>query len=81
MPADDSIHQKTDNDGNVWNKVYTGNGMHFQNWLEQCRELGEVLVEEVEPVGFTCYEACDEKMYTIWMKIKKNKIDKPKKST
>lgn len=73
MPQDETIQQKTDKDGTIWNKVYTGNGTHFQNWLEQCKELGEVMVEEVEPAGLTCYEECEEKMYTIWMKLKKPK--------
>ncbi len=73
MPDDGTTQEKIDKDGNVWNKVYSGNGTHFQNWLEQCKELGDVMVEEVEPIGFTCYEECEEKMFTIWMKVKRPK--------
>jgi len=56
-------------------KVYFGGGEHFKNWLEQCKELGEVKVEEVDATGFKCYEDSDEKLYRIWLKKdKKNKI-------
>ena len=44
-------------------------GEHFRNWLEQCRELGEVEVEEVDTKGFKCFEEGGEKLYRIWMKV------------
>lgn len=73
LPHNPDVYEKKDKDGNIWNRVYTGSGTHFKHWLEQCQELGEIEVEEVEPTGFTCFEEAEEKMYTIWMKQKKPK--------
>lgn len=68
IEKENKIQEKTDKNGNKWRKVYFGGGEHFKNWLEQCKELGEVEVEEVSPKGFKCYEEGNEKLYRIWMK-------------
>ena len=68
LAQEELVQEKTDAQGNKWRKVYFGGGAHFQNWLEQCRELGEVEVEEVDSRGFKCFEESGEKMYRIWMK-------------
>ena len=62
------IRERVDEKGNRWRKVYFGGGEHFRNWLEQCQQLGEVEVEEVDSAGFKCYEEVGEKLYRIWMK-------------
>jgi hypothetical protein len=69
MGKENEISERVDDEGNTWRKVYFGGGSHFQNWLKQCRELGEVLVEEVPSNGFKCYEESGEKLYRIWMKV------------
>jgi len=63
------IGERVDEKGNRWRKVYFGGGEHFRNWLEQCQQLGEVEVEEVDSAGFKCYEEIGEKLYRIWMKV------------
>jgi len=68
LTQEELVKEKVDARGNKWRKVYFGGGAHFQNWLEQCRELGEVEVEEVDSKGFKCFEEAGEKMYRIWMK-------------
>jgi hypothetical protein len=68
LAQEELVREKVDARGNRWRKVYFGGGAHFQNWLEQCRELGEVEVEEVDSRGFKCFEESGEKMYRIWMK-------------
>jgi hypothetical protein len=68
LAQEELVREKVDAQGNKWRKVYFGGGAHFQNWLEQCRELGEVEVEEVDSRGFKCFEETGEKMYRIWMK-------------
>jgi hypothetical protein len=68
LAREELVREKVDAEGNRWRKVYFGGGEHFRNWLEQCRELGEVEVEEVNPAGFRCFEAGGEKLYRIWMK-------------
>jgi hypothetical protein len=68
MAAEDLVREKTDAQGNKWRKVYFGGGTHFENWLAQCKELGEVKVEEVDPTGYECFEASGEKLYRIWMR-------------
>jgi hypothetical protein len=70
LAQEELVREKVDAQGNKWRKVYFGGGAHFQNWLEQCRELGEVEVEEVDSRGFKCFEESGEKMYRIWMKEK-----------
>jgi hypothetical protein len=68
LAQEELVRERVDAQGNKWRKVYFGGGAHFQNWLEQCRELGEVEVEEVDSRGFKCFEESGEKMYRIWMK-------------
>ncbi len=68
MAKEDLVKEKIDEEGNKWQKVYFGGGKHFQNWLEQCKELGEVMVEEVDSTGYKCFEMAGEKLYRIWMK-------------
>jgi hypothetical protein len=70
LAQEELVKEKIDAQGNKWRKVYFGGGAHFRNWLEQCRELGEVEVEEVDSKGFKCFEESGEKMYRIWMKEK-----------
>jgi hypothetical protein len=69
MAAEDRVKECVDEAGNRWTKVYFGGGEHFRNWLEQCRELGEVMVEEVDATGFACYREGGEPLYRIWMKM------------
>ena len=68
LAQEELVREKVDEQGNRWRKVYFGGGAHFKNWLEQCRELGEVEVEEVDATGFRCFEESGEKLYRIWMK-------------
>jgi uncharacterized protein with GYD domain len=68
MAQEDLVRERVDEKGVKWKKVYFGGGTHFQNWLEQCKEMGEVMVEEVDPTGFKCFEEGKEKLYRIWMK-------------
>ena len=68
MAEEDQVREKVDGKGVRWKKVYFGGGAHFRNWLEQCKELGEVMVEEIDSAGFKCFEEGGEKLYRIWMK-------------
>jgi hypothetical protein len=68
LAREELVREKVDGEGNRWRKVYFGGGAHFRNWLEQCRELGEVEVEEVDSRGFKCFEESGEKLFRIWMK-------------
>jgi len=68
LAQEELVREKIDAQGNKWRKVYFGGGAHFQNWLEQCRELGEVEIEEIDSTGFKCFEEAGEKLYRIWMK-------------
>jgi hypothetical protein len=64
--------EKTDASGKSWRKVYTGGGSHFRHWLEQFKEVyGEknLVVEEEDPSGYTCFEQSGEPMFSIWLKI------------
>ncbi len=69
MAEEDLIREKIDDKGNRWTKVYFGGGEHFKNWLAQSKELGEVMVEEVDSKGYKCFEEAGEKLYRIWLKI------------
>ena len=69
MAEEELVRERVDEKGNKWRKVYFGGGAHFENWLDQCRELGEVQVEEVNATGFKCYEESGEKLYRIWLKV------------
>ncbi|MFP4474829.1 MAG: hypothetical protein ACLFOY_04670 [Desulfatibacillaceae bacterium] len=62
------VRERTDAAGVRWYKAYCGGGAHFENWLEQCREIGEVRVEEIDSAGYTCFEQGDEKLYRIWVR-------------
>jgi len=68
MTAENQLQERVDEAGNRWTKVYFGGGEHFRNWLEQCRELGEVRIEEVNSTGYTCFEQGGETLCRIWMK-------------
>jgi hypothetical protein len=69
MAEEELVQERIDEEGNRWRKVYFGGGEHFKNWLSQCRELGEVMVEEVDSKGYKCFEEGGEKLYRIWMRI------------
>ena len=75
MAEEEQIKEKVDSEGNRWRKAYFGGGEHFQNWLAQCRELGEVMVEEVNSSGYKCFEEGGEKLYRIWVKLKASRDD------
>jgi hypothetical protein len=68
LAQEELVRERIDEKGNRWRKVYFGGGAHFRNWLEQCQELGEVEVEEIDSTGFKCFEEAGEKLYRIWMK-------------
>ena len=75
MAEEELVQERIDEEGNRWRKVYFGGGEHFKNWLSQCRELGEVMVEEVDSTGYKCFEEGGEKLYRIWMRIDAAKED------
>lgn len=75
IAEEELVQEKIDKEGNKWKKVYFGGGDHFKNWLAQCRELGEVMVEEVDSKGYKCFEEAGEKLYRIWMKMDVGKED------
>ena len=75
MAEEELIKERIDEAENKWEKVYFGGGAHFENWLEQCKELGEVMVEEVDSTGYKCFEEGGEKLYRIWMKVDESKED------
>ena len=69
IAQEELINEKVDEKGNKWRKAYFGGGVHFRNWLEQCQQLGEVEVEEVDNTGLRCYKESGEKLYRIWIKV------------
>ena len=69
IAEEELVSERVDEKGVKWIKVYFGGGAHFRNWLEQCKEMGEVMVEEVDSGGFKCFEEGEEKLYRIWMKM------------
>jgi hypothetical protein len=75
IAEEELVQERIDEEGNRWRKVYFGGGDHFKNWLSQCRELGEVMVEEVDSKGYKCFEEAGEKLYRIWMKMDVTKED------
>jgi len=75
MTEEELVKERIDEDGNKWRKVYFGGGEHFKNWLAQCKELGEVTVEEVDATGYKCFELAGEKLYRIWLKIDETNPD------
>jgi len=72
MEQEERVRGRVDAQGVKWKKVYFGGGEHFKNWLAQCRELGEVEVEEVNATGYKCFEEAGEKLYRIWVKVEEN---------
>jgi len=75
IAEEELVQERIDEEGNRWRKVYFGGGEHFKNWLAQCRELGEVMVEEVDSRGYKCFEKGGEKLYRIWIKMDATKKD------
>jgi len=75
MAEEELIRERIDVEGNRWRKAYFGGGQHFKNWLEQCKELGEVMVEEVNSTGYKCFEEGGEKLHRIWIKMDETKGD------
>ena len=75
IAEEELVQERTDKEGNRWRKVYFGGGEHFENWLAQCRELGEVMVEEVDSTGYKCFEEGREKSYRIWIKMDETRED------
>jgi hypothetical protein len=75
IAREEQVREKVDEKGIRWRKVYFGGGEHFRNWLEQCRELGEVEVEEVDSRGFKCFEEAGEKLYRIWVRVEEESPD------
>jgi len=75
MAEEEQVQEKTDPQGRRWKKAYFGGGEHFKNWLAQCKELGEVMVEEVDSTGYKCFEEAGEKLYRIWLRIDASKED------
>ena len=74
IAKEELVREKIDEMGNKWIKTYFGGGAHFKNWLEQYKEVygkENVEVEEINPIGFKCYEKGGERMYRIWVKEKK----------
>lgn len=44
--------RERENEKGKWQKVYFGGGVHFQNWLGQCKEIyseENLEIEEVDP--------------------------------
>jgi hypothetical protein len=77
MAEEEQVRERVDAQGVTWKKVYFGGGEHFKNWLAQCRELGEVEVEEVNSRGYKCFEEAGEKLYRIWLRVEKFQGDDP----
>ena len=75
MAEEEQVQEKTDDQGRRWKKAYFGGGEHFKNWLAQCKELGEVEVEEVDSSGYKCFEEGGEKLYRIWLRMDATKED------
>jgi hypothetical protein len=69
MAEEELVKEKIDDQGRIWRKAYFGGGEHFKNWLAQCKELGEVMVEEVDSTGYKCFEEGGEKLYRIWLRM------------
>jgi hypothetical protein len=75
MEEEERVRERVDEHGVKWRKVYFGGGEHYKNWLAQCRELGEVEVEEVNSAGYKCFEEAGEKLYRIWMRVEETEGD------
>jgi hypothetical protein len=70
MAEEEKVRERIDERGVRWKKVYFGGGEHFKNWLAQCKELGDVEIEEVNSKGYKCFEETGEKLYRIWLRVK-----------
>lgn len=75
MAEEERVRERVDAQGVKWTKVYFGGGEHFKNWLAQCKELGEVMVEEVDSKGYKCFEEGGERLYRIWVKMEETDGD------
>ena len=75
MAEEELVRERVDEQGHTWRKTYFGGGEHFKNWLAQCKELGEVMVEEVDNAGFKCFEQGGERLYRIWVKMEETNED------
>ena len=75
IAEEELVQERIDAKGNRWRKVYFGGGEHFKNWLTQCRELGEVMVEEVDSKGYKCFEKGGEKLFRIWIRMDETRED------
>jgi len=74
ISREEKVREKTDEKGDKWIKKYVGGGAHFDNWLQQYKEVyGEknVEIEEIDSTGYQCFEKGNEKMYRIWVKERK----------
>ncbi len=71
MREEEAVQERTDKHGNIWKKVYFGSGSHYENWVDQFREVhGEenVEVEEVTKGVCKCYSEGGDVMKRIWVK-------------
>jgi len=75
MAEEELVRERVDEQGNKWRKAYFGGGEHFKNWLAQCRELGDVQVEEVNSTGYKCFEEAGDRLYRIWVKVEETNED------
>lgn len=75
MEEEEMVREREDAQGHRWRKVYFGGGQYFKNCLAQCKELGEVMVEEVDPTGYKWFEEGGEKLYRIWLKAEETEGD------
>ena len=48
--------------------VFRYDGEHFKNWLKQCKESVEVMVERIDSAGYKYFAEEGENLYRIWMK-------------
>ena len=46
-------------------KIYFGGGGHFLNWLEECKESGEVSAQDVKSTGYKSFKEGGKKLYRI----------------
>lgn len=75
IAEEDLIQERVDAQGNRWRKIYFGGGEHLRNWLEQFKELGEVVVEDVDSTGFRCFEETGENLHRVWLKMDENRLE------
>ena len=71
---EEQVKEKRDTKGNVWRKIYFGGGAHFENWLQQCKEIyGEenLEIEEIHSSDLECFKESGEKQYRIWVRTNK----------